>query len=210
MGYHIFMARKVQLTSAKNNAYASMMNQWMAQEHCADEEISLMTDRNNTLQSYSETYRNDRDAANREYNNYAKAQQALADYNKAGATADEQADALARYQEAVGKNDATIDASTTVEDPEQAFKDAHGGKSLNDYLNDLSDDYKDKKEQVNNEYSVDYQLLSDQESRIEQAIQILETHISEYTEEMSKVEQQEATEIKVCIPNYNGAGGGQG
>lgn len=209
MGYHIFMARKVQLTSAKNNAYASMMNQWMAQEHVADEEISLMTDRNNTLQSYSETYRNDRDSANREYNNLLNAQKAIADYNKAGATPEEQAEALQKYQEAKGDNTATIDASTEV-DPEQAFKDAHGGKSLNEYLNGLSDDYKDKKEQVDNEYSVDYQLLSDQENRIEQAIQILETHISEYTEEMSKVEQQEATEIKVCIPNYNGAGGGQG
>lgn len=209
MGYHIFMARKVQLTSLKNSAYSSMMNQWIEQEHIADEQLSLMTERNDTLAANAETYKNDRDSANREYNNYLQAHKAYQDYQKAE-TDEDKSKILEDYQKSVkGEKNAPENLNEDV-DPEEAFKETHDGKSLRDYLADLSDDYKEEKEKVDNEYSVDYQLLSDQENRIEQAIQVLETHISEYTEEMSKVEQQEATEIKVCIPNYNGAGGGQG
>ncbi len=203
MGYHIFMARKVQLTSAKNNAYASMMNQWMEQEHVADQQISLMTERNTALQTYADSYQQDRDAANREYNNLLNQKATFDKYTRETDPTEKQR-ILDEFQ-----NGDTTKQLTDV-DPDAEFRNSHNGKSISDYLNDLADDYKEDKERYNNEYSVDYQLLTDQETRIEQAIQVLETHISEYTQEMQKVEQQEATEIKTCIPNYNGAGGGQG
>ena len=73
MGYHIFMARKVQLTTMKNNAYADMMNEWIEQQHLADEELSLMTDKNAALSEKSSKYRADRDAKNRKYDHFAEA-----------------------------------------------------------------------------------------------------------------------------------------
>ena len=49
MGYHIFMARKVQLTTLKNNAYADMMNTWVEQEHVADAKLNEMKDKNDKI-----------------------------------------------------------------------------------------------------------------------------------------------------------------
>ena len=175
MGYHIFMARKVQLTTAKNNAYASMMNEWIQQTQLGNEEIRLMQDRNTTQIQYGNEYKAAKDEIYANYNTWLE-----------GEKAKKEADPTYTSEE------------YTV-----------NGKNLRDLIQEQTDAYTDKKNALDGEYSVNYQLISDQENAIEQAIQVPETHISEYTEEMSKVESQEATEIKTCIPNYNGAGGGQ-
>ena len=170
MGYHIFMARKCQLTTLKNNAYADMMNQWVAQEHVADQKLDAMETNSENLSAEYKNYSDTKDSIYEKY-----------DVKTSGHTLDE------------------TDASG---DTYRAKRDAELDKAKSDY-----------EEAVNNlksKYSINIQELSDEESSIEKKIQILETHISEYTQEMAKAEQQEATEIKTCIPNYNGAGGGQG
>ncbi len=174
MGYHIFMARKVQLTTLKNDAYAEMMNQWVAQEHIADQKLDEM--------------QNNSDKLSQEYQNYSTLKDSI--YEKYDSTID---------GEFKGKSLDDKDASG------ETYRDIR-----NRELQQAKDDYEQAVQKQKEEYSINIQKLSDEETAIEKQIQILETHISEYTEEMSKVEQQEATEIKICIPNYNGAGGGQG
>ncbi len=205
MGYHIFMARKIQLTTMKNNAYKEMMNEWIQQTHLGDEEISLMSDKNTALSVEGKSYKSQRDAANEAYDKFCETKRAYNNYQAAAGDAAAQQDIADKYQQKYGQ---ALNTTTAPQDPDDAFKQQFGVDYAR-YLNNLSDDYKDKKEQIENDYSVDYQILNDQETAIEQAIQVLETHISEYTQEMQKAEQQEATEIKTCIPNYNGAGGGQ-
>ncbi|MBR6163092.1 hypothetical protein IKQ26_04265 [bacterium] len=175
MGYHIFMARKVQLTTLKNDAYAGMMGAWIAQEHVADQKMDTMETKNENMAQEYKSYSALKDSI---YDKY--------DTSKEGNVMD-------------GGNLDSTDANG------EKFRDLRDRE-----LQQAKDDYEAKVEEYKGKYEEDIQQLSDDESAIEKEIQILETHISEYTEEMSKVEQQEATEIKVCIPNYNGAGGGQG
>jgi len=196
MGYHIFMARKVQLTTLKNNAYAGMMNKWVAQEHVADEKLQAMQDKNDSIKVLNEKYDNDRDAVYEMFKGHDTGKAFEYSYDT--------------DNEKFGTYDEDGKFNSEGYKQREAAKTLVDGKTMQQALDDIKSKYQNDRDEVEGDYSEDYQSLSDEESGIEKEIQILETHISEYTEEMSKVEQQEATEIKVCIPNYNGAGGGQG
>ena len=205
MGYQIFTARKSQLTTMKNNAYADMMNKWVEQEHVADQKLAEMQDKDDKLSALNDTYNTQKSNVYKLYKGIDPST-VIEGSNKIVET-QRNFDVFGEGKSA-GDPGAVFDSEASQQ--HRATRELCDGKNQKETLEELKEKYEDEKADIERSYSINYQGLTDDETKIEKKIELLETHISEYTQEMSKAEQQEAQEIKTCNPNYNGAGGGQG